>query len=157
MSIRLELLGNSIVLAAALLAVLGRDSLQPGLVGLVLSYATQITQTLNLLIRQTGQIENNMVRNQKQTSRIIRAVLQVSVERIQEYQAGLPQEAAWALPTDPTPHTWPAAGAVAVQGLQLRYRPGLPLVLKGVDLAVGAGQKVSVSTFPVYRRRTVKS
>jgi ABC-type multidrug transport system fused ATPase/permease subunit len=55
------MLGNLIVLFAALFAVLGRNSLEPGLVGLSLSYATQITQTLNMLIRQTSMIENNMV------------------------------------------------------------------------------------------------
>jgi hypothetical protein len=57
------MLGNLIVLFAALFAVLGRNSLEPGLVGLSLSYATQITQTLNMLIRQTSMIENNMVRS----------------------------------------------------------------------------------------------
>jgi hypothetical protein len=59
------MLGNLIVLFAALFAVLGRNSLEPGLVGLSLSYATQITQTLNMLIRQTSMIENNMVRTEQ--------------------------------------------------------------------------------------------
>jgi ABC-type multidrug transport system fused ATPase/permease subunit len=66
LSIRLQMLGNLIVLFAALFAVLGRNSLEPGLVGLSLSYATQITQTLNMLIRQTSMIENNMVRSAEQ-------------------------------------------------------------------------------------------
>ena len=55
LSIRLEMLGNIIILFAALFAVLGRDSLDPGLVGLSLNYASQITMSLNMLIRQSSQ------------------------------------------------------------------------------------------------------
>jgi hypothetical protein len=40
-------------LFAALFAVVSRDSIDPGLVGLSLSYASQITMSLNFLIRQT--------------------------------------------------------------------------------------------------------
>ena len=50
------MLGNIIILFAALFAVLGRDTLDPGLVGLSLTYASQITMTLNFLIRQTSQV-----------------------------------------------------------------------------------------------------
>ena len=91
LSIRLEMLGNLILLFAALLAVLGRESLEPGLVGLSLSYAMQITSSLNMLIRQSSQIENNMV----------------SVERIKEYQTSLPREADWTVAGDPGPDQWP--------------------------------------------------
>ena len=86
LSIRLEALGNTIVFFAALLAILGRDTLEPGLVGLSLSYAMQITGSLNMLIRQTSQVENNMV----------------SVERIKEYEDSLVHEADWSMPGDPS-------------------------------------------------------
>ena len=91
LSIRLEMLSNLILLFAALLAVLGWESLEPGLVGISLSYAMQITNSLNLLIRQSSQIENNMV----------------SVERIKEYQTSLPREADWTVAGDPGPDQWP--------------------------------------------------
>lgn len=42
LSVRLEMLGNLIILSASLLCVLGRDSLDPGIVGLSLSYAMQV-------------------------------------------------------------------------------------------------------------------
>lgn len=67
LSIRLGMLGNVIVLFAALFAVLSRDSLDPGLVGLSLNYASQITMTLDFLIRQTSQVETNMVSKEIRT------------------------------------------------------------------------------------------
>ena len=103
LSFRLEMLGNLIILFAALFAILGRDSLDPGIVGLSLSYAMQITGNLNMLIRQTSQIENNMV----------------SVERIMEYQTGLPQEAAWITNEDPR-EEWPSRGEIEFRNLQTR-------------------------------------
>ena len=62
----------------------------------------QITQTLNFFISQSSQIENNMV----------------SVERIKEYQEGLPQEAEWELPNDPI--NWPSEGNVKIINLTTR-------------------------------------
>lgn len=58
----------------------------------------------NFLIRQTSMIENNMV----------------SVERIREYQDGLPQEAIWELPQDPPVQQWPSQGAISLKGLSTR-------------------------------------
>lgn len=104
LSIRLEMLGTLIILFASLFSILGRDSLDPGLVGLSLTYSMQITQSLNLLIRQTSQIENNMV----------------SVERIKEYQTGLPQEAAWLTNEDPG-EEWPSQGVLNITSLETRY------------------------------------
>ena len=42
LSIRLEMLGNLIIFFASLLCVLGRGTLDPGIVGLSLSYAMQV-------------------------------------------------------------------------------------------------------------------
>ena len=38
----------------------------------------------------------------------------------------------------------PAAGAISVRDLKLRYRPGLPLVLRGVSFEVSPGEKVGL-------------
>merc|ERR1712133_201825 len=110
------------------MGVLGRNTLDPGMVGLSLSYAMQVTMNLNMLIRQTSMIENNMV----------------SVERIMEYQSGLPKEADWSKDMVPREEEWPTEGAISLQKLSTRYRPGLGLVLKEVSLEVRGGEKVGI-------------
>ncbi|KAJ6225732.1 hypothetical protein RDWZM_004277 [Blomia tropicalis] len=70
-SIRLEFCGNLIVFSTAALSVLSRESFlqSPGYVGLMITYALNFTQTLNWLVRQTSEMETNVV----------------AVERIGEY------------------------------------------------------------------------
>jgi len=69
LSVRLESLGNFIIFFAALFAVLQRETLSPGLVGLSISYALEVTQVLNWLVRMSSSLETDIV----------------AVERIQEY------------------------------------------------------------------------
>lgn len=66
---RLETVGNTVVFFAALFAVLGRETLSEGLVGLSVSYALQITMALIMLVRFTSDVETNIV----------------AVERLKEY------------------------------------------------------------------------
>ncbi|KAG8311150.1 Canalicular multispecific organic anion transporter 1 [Homalodisca vitripennis] len=98
--------------------------MNPGLVGLSISYALQITQTLNWLVRMTSDVETNIV----------------AVERIKEY-GETPQEAAWEVSPGP-PASWPDKGQVDFKNYQVRYREGLELVLKGVTFSVKGGEKV---------------
>ena len=128
LSIRLEMLGNVIILFAALFAVIGRDGLDPGLVGLSLTYASQITMTLNMLIRQTSQVETSMV----------------SVERIKEYQDDLEQEPPYKMPEQDPQEGWPQYGEVTFHDYKVRYRPGLDLVLKGIDCKIQRGEKIGI-------------
>lgn len=39
---------------------------------------------------------------------------------------------------------WPSRGVLEVRDAQVRYRPELPLVLKGVSFEVAAGEKVGI-------------
>ncbi|KAG8247923.1 Canalicular multispecific organic anion transporter 1 [Homalodisca vitripennis] len=126
LGIRLETVGNILIFFAALFAVLGRDSLDSGIVGLSVSYALQITAMLNVAVRFAAEVETNIV----------------SVERIKEY-AEVPQEAAWEVQPRPNPE-WPNQGVVQFQDYQVRYREGLELVLKGISFTVSGGEKIGI-------------
>ncbi|XP_034128593.1 multidrug resistance-associated protein 1 isoform X5 [Drosophila guanche] len=127
LAIRLEMVGNLIILFASLFAVLGGQT-DPGLVGLSVTYALQVTQTLNWLVRMSSDIETNIV----------------SVERIKEY-GETKQEAAWELEQDKNkPQHWPEEGRVEFQNFQVRYREGLDLVLRGVSFNITGGEKVGI-------------
>lgn len=127
LAVRLETIGNFIIFFASVFSVLGRDTLSPGIVGLSVSYALQITQTLNWLVRMTSEVETNIV----------------AVERIKEY-GETPQEAPWDIPSNLPPKDWPTTGEVHFKNLKVRYREGLDLALKGLDIFVEGGQKVGI-------------
>lgn len=68
LAIRLEFVGNLIILFAALFAVIQRIyghslhlPISAGLVGLSISYALQVTMALNMMVRMTSELETNIV------------------------------------------------------------------------------------------------
>jgi ABC-type multidrug transport system fused ATPase/permease subunit len=127
LAIRLETVGNFIIFAASFFAVIGGRSMQSGLVGLSITYALQITQTLNWLVRMSSDVETNIV----------------AVERIKEY-AETPQEAAWEIEERKPPKTWPELGRIHFNSFQARYREGLDLVLKNINCSIMPGEKIGI-------------
>nr|CAD7445720.1 unnamed protein product [Timema bartmani] len=127
LSVRLELIGGCITFFTSLFAVLGRETMNPGLVGLSVSYALQITMTLNMLVRVASDIETNIV----------------AVERIKEYSE-YEQEAPWENPATQPSKDWPTEGRVQFTDYKLRYREGLELVLKGLNFTISGGEKVGI-------------
>ncbi|XP_058980638.1 multidrug resistance-associated protein 1 isoform X16 [Musca domestica] len=126
LAIRLEMVGNLIILFASLFAVLGGQT-NPGLVGLSVSYALQVTQTLNWLVRMSSDIETNIV----------------AVERIKEY-GETKQEAPWEIENSKVPRDWPEQGQVCFEDFKVRYREGLDLVLRGISFKIAGGEKVGI-------------
>jgi len=130
LAVRLEFIGSFIILAAAgfaIIAVSSGGGPSAGMVGLAMSYALQITQSLNWIVRQTVEVETNIV----------------SVERCLEY-ARLPSEAPEVLSKHRPKVGWPSQGAVEFKDYSTRYRPGLDLVLKNVNLDIKPHEKIGV-------------
>merc|ERR1711936_738360 len=115
------------IFAAALFAVLGREHLSPGLVGLSVSYALSVTQTLNWLVRMTSEVETNVV----------------AAERLKEYSE-TKQEAKWDLESDEKHSNWPSNAVIELKNVSARYREGLPLVLKDLSFKIETQQKVGI-------------
>uniref|UniRef100_A0A4W4HDE0 ABC transporter domain-containing protein n=1 Tax=Electrophorus electricus TaxID=8005 RepID=A0A4W4HDE0_ELEEL len=127
LAVNLEFLGNGIVLSAAVLSVMGKDTLSPGIVGLAVSHSLQVTGILSWIVRSWTDVENNIV----------------SVERVKEY-ADTPKEAEWALEDSSLSPSWPQAGTIEFRDYGLQYRKGLELALKGISLHVHEREKIGI-------------
>ncbi|KAL5011002.1 hypothetical protein ScPMuIL_013307 [Solemya velum] len=124
---RLEFVGNIVIFGAAMFAVYSKGSISGSIVGLSISYALEITQTLNWFVRMTSEFETKVI----------------AIERIKDY-SDHPREAELIL-EDKRPHpSWPDSGVVEFKNYSTRYREGLELVLKNITAHIKSGEKVGV-------------
>jgi ATP-binding cassette subfamily C (CFTR/MRP) protein 1 len=126
---RLEFIGNLIGFFAALFAVIGRNTISPGAAGLSISFAINITQTLNWLVRMLSEFESNIT----------------SVERIKEYLDTKPHEAPWTLEDEKTvDKTWPNEGNIKFNDYAVKYREDLDFVLKHLCCNIEPNEKIGI-------------
>ncbi|KAG8463488.1 hypothetical protein KFE25_004999 [Diacronema lutheri] len=129
LGVRLEFLGNSFTGLAALLCVFEAHAgrMSAGTAGLSLSYSLVLTDYLNWLIRVFTTLETQMV----------------AVERIDSYCRLDAEQPPAALQLAP-PSGWPSAGRLSLDGVCMRYRPNLPLVLHSLSCQIEAGEHVGI-------------
>ncbi|KXX78551.1 Metal resistance protein YCF1 [Madurella mycetomatis] len=130
LAVRLEFIGAVVILGAAgfsVISVTNNSGLGQGMVGLAMSWALQITTSLNWIVRQTVEVETNIV----------------SVERVLEY-VRLPSEAPEIIHRSRPPVSWPSRGEVEFSNYSARYREGLDLVLKNINLDIKSHEKIGV-------------
>ncbi|NXO98385.1 MRP2 protein, partial [Certhia brachydactyla] len=84
LAIRLEFVGSLVVFFSALLAVIAKGTLEGGIVGLSISSALNVTQTLNWLVRTSSELETNIV----------------AVERVHEYMKVKNESVHWGTKAD---------------------------------------------------------
>jgi ATP-binding cassette, subfamily C (CFTR/MRP), member 1 len=130
LGIRLELVGTLIIAFACLMAVFQHvfSVTDAGLAGLAISYALSVTQSLNWTVRMASDLEANMV----------------AVERVTEYTK-LENEGTKRFQShDKVLLGWPTSGEIEFKNVLMRYRPELPLVLKGLNIHIPGGSKIGV-------------
>ena len=129
LTVRLEVLGNFVIVFSSIFAILARDELSAGVAGLSISYAFNIILSLNWMIIQYANLEMDAV----------------SLERIMEYMDG-PEEAEWDLPSVDShlPKGWPCTGDICFDSYQARYRDELDLVLNHMNMNIKDGEKIGI-------------
>lgn len=126
MTTRLDTIGNIVVLLVTLMVVSQRGVIDDGLGGLLVSYVMASCFAFNFLVHYAAEMETAVVAS----------------ERLEEYSTVQP-EARWNIQPGPDSE-WPKEGAVMFEGYSTRYRPGLDLVLRGVDLDIHPGEKIGI-------------
>ncbi|GLT64997.1 hypothetical protein SLA2020_374550 [Shorea laevis] len=132
LAIRLETLGGLMIWFTATFAVMqtGRAENQQAFastMGLLLSYALNITSLLTGVLRLASMAENSLN----------------AVERVGTY-IELPSEAPLIIESNRPPPGWPSSGLVRFEDVVLRYRPELPAVLHGISFTISPSDKVGI-------------
>ncbi|KAF8770810.1 Multidrug resistance-associated protein 7 like [Argiope bruennichi] len=128
LNLRLQFIGVIIVTAVAIIAMLQREYgiVDPGLVGLALSYALSVTALLNGSITAFTETEKEIV----------------SVERVMQYIEGIKIEED--IFSQQPPFAWPSHGVITFVNVSLRYRESCPYSLKNVSFETRPGEKIGV-------------
>ncbi|KAJ0120991.1 hypothetical protein J7T55_015731 [Diaporthe amygdali] len=126
LSLRLDAIGLIMIFVLGMLVVTSRFTVNPSTGGLVLSYMISIMGMFQFAVRQMAEVENDMN----------------NTERIHHYGTGLEEEAP--LHVGQVPAEWPQQGRIVFDHVQLRYRAGLPLVLKDITIDVRGGERLGV-------------
>lgn len=126
--VHLDIIASIFALIICLLCVTNQFNISASSTGLLLNYVIQIVGLLSLTVRAMTQVETEMN----------------SVERLHSYAFHLPQEAPYEKSEFKPPAEWPMAGYIQFNEVSLRYREGLPLVLKKLNFGVYPGEKVGI-------------
>ncbi|XP_027086286.2 ABC transporter C family member 2 [Coffea arabica] len=132
LAIRLETLGGLMIWLTATFAVMqnGRAENQEAFastMGLLLSYALNITSLLTGVLRLASLAENSLN----------------AVERVGTY-IELPSEGPAIIDGNRPPPGWPSSGSITFEEVVLRYRPELPPVLHGISFYIPPSDKVGI-------------
>lgn len=128
MRLYLGLLSAVFLSSVFIAAVVFRDSISVGIVGLTLTYMIPLPENLSELLVSLTNIENEMV----------------SVERVRAFTT-LPKEQALVTMKDSKLQNWPVTPCITFHKVFLRYRPNTDIVLKGLSFEVPAGLRVGIT------------
>jgi len=127
---RMSHMGNVLVLFVTVFVVLARGKLvKASQAGLVMSMAGTAADMLQGVMDQLS--EFGMAFN--------------CVERVREYSDTSPTLLEAPAITDVRPPDgWPQAGRLEIENLQVRYKPELPLVLKGLSVSISGSERMGI-------------
>uniref|UniRef100_A0A8C1INQ6 ATP-binding cassette sub-family C member 5 n=1 Tax=Cyprinus carpio TaxID=7962 RepID=A0A8C1INQ6_CYPCA len=127
LAVRLDLISISLITTVALLIVFMHGRIPPAYAGLAISYAVQLTGLFQFTVRLLSETEARFT----------------SVERINHYikvEAPVTRICGSSAPAS----SWPEEGRITFQNVEMRYRDGLPLVLKNLSFSVLPEETVGI-------------
>lgn len=127
LTVMLDLLASCFTILIALLCAGRVFNISASSTGLILAYVYEMSAALSMLLKTFTQVENEMN----------------ACERVLEYAFKVPQEEPYIITETETPKSWPQ-GQIKFSDVSMRYRDGLPLVLKGLNFDVKAGEKIGI-------------
>ncbi|XP_076314216.1 LOW QUALITY PROTEIN: ATP-binding cassette sub-family C member 10-like [Tachypleus tridentatus] len=128
LNLRLQMIGVAIVTGVAVLAIIEHAYavVDPGLIGLAISYALSVTSLLGGVVTSFTETEKEMV----------------SVERVVQYIDGVESEKMEGI--HQPPFSWPSQGVITFYHVCLQYRPGLPLALSDVSFETKPRERLGI-------------
>ena len=124
----LDMVAIAFALIITLLCVTRAFPISAASVGVLLTYVLQLPGLLNTILRAMTQTENDMN----------------NAERLVTYATELPLEASYRKPEMTPPESWPSMGEIIFENVDFAYRPGLPIVLKNLNLNIKSGEKIGI-------------
>ncbi|KAI4894928.1 hypothetical protein NFI96_014952, partial [Prochilodus magdalenae] len=128
LAVRLDVISVALISITALMIVLMHGKIPPAYAGLAISYAVQLTGLFQFTVRLASETEARFT----------------SVERIHHYIKSLSLEAPARVKNKAPPPEWPQEGEVVFDGVEMRYRENLPLVLKKLSCTIRPKEKVGI-------------
>ncbi|KAJ6769216.1 ATP-BINDING CASSETTE SUB-FAMILY C [Salix koriyanagi] len=126
--IRINFLFNcGFFLVLIILINLPKSTIDPSLAGLAATYGLNLNVLQAWIIWNLCNVENKMI----------------SVERILQF-TNIPSEAPLVVEDCRPKLEWPVEGRIELTGLDVRYSPSLPMVLKGITCTFPGGKKIGV-------------
>lgn len=130
LSVRLQTISGLILFGLSSLATYSLITTSPigaGLFGFLMTYALNITNILNGVVRAWAEVETQSV----------------SIERISEY-CNVTPEAEMIVEDNRPPTNWPSNGEIVFKDYSTKYRENLDPVLKNINIAVQSKEKIGI-------------
>ena len=130
LGLRIEIIGSSIVLCCCMLVISLNDKLKidPGLVALLIMWASGFTITLGFLVDYFAEGEAAIT----------------SIERVDAMVAIEPEKPMSSPPSNQPKQVWPENGNLQFDQVTLRYRKGLPTALSDLSFNIPSGARCGV-------------
>ncbi|POM63835.1 Multidrug resistance-associated protein ABC Superfamily [Phytophthora palmivora] len=127
LAIRLDWLSVLVIFVVTIYLVTSKGDTDSVVAGISLTYSLMLTSMIQWVVRAVDLTDNAMT----------------SVERLLHFRnIPVEKDSADCIPINGS--VWPVQGAIRFANLCLRYRPDLPLVLRGVNMEIQPGEKVGI-------------